>query len=281
MSKQNRWSVVLGTLLLFIVLVAACGTAPATRTDAPADTPPELSGEIIVFAAASLTEAYTELSDTFEETHPGTTVTLNLAGSQQLAQQLGQGAPADVFASANQKQMDVAIAAGRIVSETQQDFASNRLVVIVSNDSPVAVTSLPDLTTPGLKLILAAQEVPVGNYSHTFLQKAATEEHLGADYDEAVLANVVSHEQTVKAVLTKVMLGEGDAGIVYTSDITEDAADQVTTVAIPDELNVIATYPIAAVQDAPNPAGAAAFVEYVLSAKGQAILQRHGFLPAR
>lgn len=274
--------------LLLLLTLAACGQAPATiPTTESATTTPEaianteaaISGEIVVFAAASLTESFTEIGSAFEAAHPGTTVTFNFAGSQQLAQQLGQGAPADVFASANMKQMGVAIESGRVISETQHIFAHNRLVVVVSNDSPVPVTRLEDLATPDLKLILAAQEVPVGGYSHDFLDKAATDETLGAAYKAALLDNVVSYEQTVKAVLTKVVLGEGDAGIVYSSDITSDAADHITTIAIPDHLNTIATYPIAAVNDSANPAAAQAFIAYVRSPDGQAVLESYGFLP--
>jgi molybdate transport system substrate-binding protein len=270
-------------MFMSIILLAACGQTPASTPDNAATgedvTDPQISGAITVFAAASLTESYTELGNAFEAAYPGTSVTFNFAGSQQLAQQLGQGAPADVFASANTKQMGVAISAGRIISETQQIFAHNRLVAIVSNDSPIPVTSLEALATPDLKIILAAQEVPVGGYTQTFLDKASEEESLGADYKTAVVANVVSYEQTVKAVLTKVVLGEGDAGIVYSSDITEEAAQHLSTIAIPDQLNTIATYPIAIVNDTANRETAQAFIDYLLSPDGQAILTKHGFQP--
>lgn len=278
-TNQGRAS--LGTLLLLVLALAACAQPPATppNREAAIEGKPPVGGDITVFAAASLTESFTELGNTFEAAHPGTTITFNFAGSQQLAQQLGQGAPADVFASANTKQMEVAIAGGRVISGTQQVFAYNRLVAIVSNESPVAVTRLNDLAAPDLKLILAAQEVPVGGYSLDFLDKAAAEATLGAAYKDALLSNVVSYEQTVKAVLTKVVLGEGDAGIVYSSDITRDAAAHITTIDIPNSLNTIATYPIAAVSDSANPAAAQAFVDYVRSPTGQAILKQHGFLP--
>lgn len=286
--KTPRGLAYFSTMLLLALALAACGQPPtsgsiANPSAAPLETTanaePSVSGEIVVFAAASLTESYTELGRAFESIHPDTTVTFNFAGSQQLAQQIGQGAPADVFASANTKQMNVAIDYGRVVSGTQQVFAHNRLVIVVSTNSSVAVTHLDDLAAPNLKLILAAQEVPVGSYSRAFLDKATTEETLGTAYTNALLANVVSYEQTVKAVLTKVVLGEGDAGIVYSSDITSDVADRITTVDIPDHLNTIATYPIALVNDSANPRAAQAFIEYVRSPDGQAVLQAHGFLP--
>ncbi len=267
-------------MLMPIMLLAACGQTPTSTPNSATtgEDTTEISGAITVFAAASLTESYTELGNAFEAAYPGTSVTFNFAGSQQLAQQLGQGAPADVFASANTKQMGVAITAGRIISDTQQIFAHNRLVAIVSNDSPIPVTSLAALTTPDLKIILAAQEVPVGGYTQTFLDKANEEESLGADYKASVLTNVVSYEQTVKAVLTKIVLGEGDAGIVYSSDITEEAAQHLSTIAIPDQLNTIATYPIALVNDTANRETAQTFIAYVTSADGQAILAKHGFV---
>ncbi len=286
-AHSYRSTVILSAFIVLVALVlAACGTpaviAPPSDT-ASSNSPPEeaaesIQGELVVFAAASLTESYQELGTAFEAAHSGTAVTFNFAGSQQLAQQLGQGAPADVFASANTRQMGVAIEAGRVVSGTQHLFAHNRLVVIVNNQSPIPVQALPDLATPDLKLVLAAPEVPVGNYSALFLEKAAADATLGADYYDAVRDNVVSYEQTVKAVLTKVVLGEGDAGVVYSSDMTAEAAESINTIPIPDHLNTIATYPIAVVNDSANPQAAQAFVDFVRSPEGQAILETHGFL---
>jgi molybdate transport system substrate-binding protein len=158
-------------------------------------------------------------------------------------------------------------------------FAHNRLVVVVPADNPGGVETLQDLAQPGLKLILAAEDVPIGAYSRDYLDKAEGSTSLGAGYRDAVLANVVSYEQTVKAVLTKVVLGEADAGIVYTSDVTPDVADAVQQIAIPDNLNTIATYPIAPVSDSEQPQLAQQFISYVLSAEGQTTLAAHGFLP--
>lgn len=233
-----------------------------------------------VFAAASLTEAFNELGQTFSAEHPGVTLAFNFAGSQQLAQQLGQAAPADVFASANKKQMEVAIEAGRIISGTQKTFVRNRLVIIYPTDNPTGITQLQDLAKPGLKLVLAAKEVPVGQYSLDFLGKAITDTTFSPTYMDDVLKNVVSYEENVRAVLTKVSLGEGDAGIVYTSDITGEGADKVGRLDIPDTLNTLATYPIAVVSDSAAPTQAQAFVDYVLSPAGQAVLEMYGFIPA-
>jgi molybdate transport system substrate-binding protein len=263
---------------LIMLVLGACGQPAATSpADSAADT--ALSGELTVFAAASLTEAFTALGRQFEADNPNITVIFNFAGSQQLAQQLAQGAPADVFASANSRQMEVAIKAERIVSGTQQVFVRNRLVAITPADNPGAVNTLQDLTNPDLKVILAAEDVPVGGYSRDYLDKATADTDFGSEYKDAVLANVVSYEESVKVVLTKVLLGEADAGIVYSSDVTPDQADQVARIDIPDELNTIATYPIAIVEDTSQPEPAQAFIDYVLSVDGQAVLGAYGFIP--
>ena len=151
--------------------------------------------------------------------------------------------------------------------------------MIVPVDNPAGIEGLEDLARPGIKLVLAAQEVPVGAYALDFLAKASVEAALGVDYEGAVLANVVSYEQNVRAVLSKVMLGEADAGIVYSSDVGRDAAEAVQRIDIPPALNTIAAYPIAPVVDSEQPASAAAFIDFVLSEAGQSILAQHGFLP--
>jgi len=245
-----------------------------------AKTPAALEpANLTVFAAASLTDAFNEIGQKFTAEHPGVTFTFNFAGSQQLAQQLGQGAPADIFASANKKQMDVTIEAGRVVSGTQKTFVRNRLVVVYPKDNPAGLTRLQDLAKPGLKLILAAKEVPVGQYALDFLNKAITDTAFSPTYMDEVLKNVVSYEDNVKSVLTKISLGEGDAGIVYTSDVTGENADKVGRLDIPDKLNTVATYPIAVVKDSAASKQAQAFVDYVLSATGQEVLTRYGFIP--
>ncbi len=259
--------------LLIAALAAACA-APAAS--APTPEPRTLT----VSAAASLTEAFTEIGEQFEAAHPGATVAFNFAASNHLAQQIGQGAPADVFASANRAQMQVAIDSGRIISGTQQTFVRNRLVLIFPKDNPAGIGALQDLAQPGLKLVLAAKEVPVGQYSLDFLDKAVQDAAFGAAYKEAVLKNVVSYEENVRAVLSKVALGEADAGIVYTSDLAGENAAQVGRLDISDNLNTIATYPIATLSDSSNADLAEAFVDYVLSQAGQDILSKYGFIPA-
>lgn len=274
------------TLSLFIAVLFLSGctsvAAPSSDTD---DTTNASNTETItlnVFAAASLTDAFGEIGENFSATNPGTEVVFNFAGSNQLATQIGEGAPADLFASANTTQMTAVIDRGRIISGTQRNFAQNRLVVITPSDNPAELATLADLAEPGVKVIFAAAEVPVGRYTLTFLDQADADTALGAGYRDAVLANVVSYEANVRAVLTKITLGEGDAGIVYTSDVgpvTGAGAETVLQIEIPDELNTIASYPIAPLADSAHPAMAQQFIEYVLAPEGQQVLARHGFLP--
>ncbi len=233
---------------------------------------------LTVMAAASLLDAFNDLGAQFQASHPGVKVEFNFAGSQQLAQQIASGAPADVFASANQDQMTVTVKTGRIDSNAAKLFVQNRLVVIFPKDNPGKLARLQDLSLPGLKLVFAAKEVPVGQYSLDFLQKASQDPAFGADYQAKVVKNIVSYEDNVKSVLTKVSLGEADAGIVYTTDAASDPNAKVSELAIPDALNVIASYPIAPLQDSPHLAQAQAFVAFVLSAQGQATLAKYGFI---
>lgn len=266
-------------VFLLLIVMAACAAPPAAEPTVNVPAAALQPVTLNVFAAASLTEAFGKLGPQFEAEHPGVTVVFNFAGSQQLAQQLADGAPADVFASANQKQMDAAIASGRIADNQALPFVTNQLVVIVPTDNPANLTRLQDLAKPKLKLVLAAAEVPVGQYALDFLDKATQDAAFGATFKDDVLKNVVSYEANVKAVLTKVVLGEADAGIVYGSDVTGTSAAAVQQIAIPAALNVIASYPIGTLQNSANPDSAAAFVAYVLSPAGQATLAEFGFTP--
>lgn len=279
------------SLLLLVVVLAstACApramptasptTAPATQTPAATEAPAE-PVTLTVLAAASLTASFTELAETFQASHPGVIVEYSFAGSQELAQQLEQGAEADVFASASKKYMDVAIVSGRVNANTPQVFARNRLVVIFPKDNPGGLTELKDLTKEGLKLDLADQSVPVGQYSLDFLDKAIADPAFDPQFKDSVLENVVSYETNVKAVVSKVALGEADAGIVYVTDITADVADKIGRLDIPDPLNTIATYPIASIADSRHAELAQAFVDLVLSPEGQEVMGKYGFIPA-
>ena len=260
----------MGKSPLFLVLVLLF-TACAPQNSAAIQ--PET---LTIFAAASLTESFTELERLFEVSHPNVNVVFNFAGSQQLQEQIAQGAQADVFASASNKYMNLAIENGRITENSARLFVTNRLAIISPVANPARLQKFEDLANPGLKIILADKTVPVGKYSLEFMEKTGN-----PAYKNAVLANVVSYEENVKSVLTKVALGEADAGIVYVSDITPQALTQIGKIDIPDQFNVIAEYPIAPIADSRNLVLAADFINLVLSAEGQAVLQAHNFVPAR
>lgn len=281
-------SKVLSICLLFVLLASTACATQAAATPAPTEVPPtEVPTSVpvekrtlTVLAAASLTESFTELGALFESQNEGVTVSFNFAGTQALVEQLTQGVEADVFASANTKYMTSAIDAGRVAADASAVFAYNKLVVIFPKDNPGEITELKDLAKEGLKLDLADSSVPVGQYSLDFLDKATADARFDPQFKDTVLSNVVSYEENVKAVVTKVSLDEADAGIVYFTDITGDAAELVGTLDIPDELNTIATYPIATISDSKNADLAQAFVDFVLSSDGQAILAKYGFVPA-
>lgn len=267
--------------VLHTSLVLACGSsddkvqAPsATAAAAPSST---LSGPLSVFAASSLTDAFDEIGQEFQKLNPRVTVKFNYAASPALRTQLEQGARADVFASADQIQMDNAKTAN-VVDGAGQLFVKNKLVMIYPTSNPGKVSTLQDLARPGLKFVLTDKSVPIGAYARSALEKASADPAYGADFSTNVLANLRSEEANVRAVVTKVQLGEADAGIVYASDVTPAVAKNIRSVLLPDAINTIATYPIAVVRDAGNKAAAQAFIRYVRSAAGQNILKKWNFI---
>jgi molybdate transport system substrate-binding protein len=244
-------------LLVAALVLAACGddsSGGGSGAGSPA--------EIKVFAAASLTAAFTELGAQFTAADGGTRVSFNFAGSQALATQIQQGAPADVFASADVPNMDKV----RDLVGDPQVFAGNLLQIVVEKGNPKGVKGLDDLAGSDLKVVLAAEEVPAGKYAKQILDRAG------------VSVRPVSREDNVKAVVTKVSLGEADAGIVYVTDVTA-GGDKVEGVDIPEEQNVVATYPIATVKASKAQDKAQAFMDLVRSDLGQQVLENHGFLP--
>jgi molybdate transport system substrate-binding protein len=255
------------------ILLAALGLPLAPR---PADPAP---ATLTVLAAASLTESFQQLGRSLERQHPGLAVRFSFAGSQQLALQLEQGAPGDVFASADQRWMDY-VKEKELVEGDDAVFARNRLMVIVPRTNPARIRSLPDLGRRGTKVVIAAEAVPAGKYTREALQKLAAADGFPPEYDKRVLANVVSQEENVKSVVSKVQLGEADAGVVYRSDVTASVARYVRELEIPDASNVIASYPIAVLKGAANPEMAREFVALVRSEAGQRVLQQHGLLAA-
>ncbi|HEX2172794.1 MAG TPA: molybdate ABC transporter substrate-binding protein [Dehalococcoidia bacterium] len=245
---------------------------PFTPIQAPGKT-------VTVFAAASLTDAFNELGEMYTRA-TGARVELNVGASNTLREQLAQGARADVFASANVAEMNNARRAGLVAGEAPT-FVRNRLVVITPHDNPGQIETLRDLGEKSYKLVLAAPNVPVGAYARDMLTKLDADPAFGAGFKDRVLANLVSDEPNVRQVVAKVQLGEGDAGVVYTSDVTPQVAPALQLIDVPDAFNTVAAYPIAVLEDAPDPALAQNFVKYVLSDEGQAALQTWGFIRAR
>ncbi|MDQ3525513.1 MAG: molybdate ABC transporter substrate-binding protein [Chloroflexota bacterium] len=290
--------VLVGVMLMLVVIgvaapgnfavaqtAIACVASPSGGPATPAATPatasapdavfPE-SGELTVFAAASLTNAFTQIGDEIMAANPDIVIIFNFAGSQTLVTQLTQGAPADVFAAANDIQMQEAIDGGVIAGEPQT-FAHNRLAIVVPADNPANISGPADLAQDDLRLVLALPEVPVGLYSRRAICAMGEDTSTyGEGFVEQVEANIVSQEEDVRVVLTKVQLGEADAGMVYVSDITADVSDDVEIIKMPEAVNVIATYPIAPVEGGDAPL-AEAFIAYVRGPEGQSTLEDHGF----
>ena len=253
----------LSFLILSSLLFSACtGTSNASQT-------------LTVYAAASLTDAFTEIGKAFESEHPDVTVVFNFGGSQNLRTQIEQGAPADVFASANSKEMSTLLENNFVNANTPQIFLTNQLVVILPKNNPAGINSLEDLSKPDVKIVLAAEEVPAGGYARQVLENLNS--MFGADYKNKVLANVVSNEDNIRQAMTKVQLGEADASIVYVSDVI--AVPGLRQILIPENVNVLAEYPIAPLVESANVEIANQFIAFVLSPEGQSILKKWGFTP--
>lgn len=266
----------LASIACLLPLLAACSSPAPNRVPPSAAPTPAPAAHLTVFAASSLTGAFNDLGALFEQKHPGAKVTFNFAGSQDLRTQLEQGARADVFASADTKNMDP-LKSENLLDSNPRVFAHNRLVVIVPKSNPSGIKTLQDLSRPGLKIVIADVSVPVGNYSLQALDKMSEDSSFGASFKETVLKSVVSKETNVKAVVSKVSLGEADAGIAYSTD-AQAAGDKLTTIEIPDAFNIIATYPIAVLKIGSMPNAAQEFVDFVLSPDGQAVLAKYGFV---
>lgn len=281
----RRW--VLLTVPALLLGPAACGRAGSTAigptqlaTAQAALATPEPK-ELVLLVASSLTDAINEIADDFarQPVNAGVRFTPSFGASSQLRTQLEQGAPADLFASADTVQMDGAVKAGAIQG-TPTIFVRNRLTVIVPAENRAGVTTLADLARPGLKLVTTARDVPVGNYTRQALEKMAASPQFGAGFDQTVLANVVSEEGNVRQVMIKVQLGEADAGVCYVSDVTPRVAPNLKMIAIPDQFNILAEYPVAVTKNARAPATAQRFIAHLLSPPGQAILIKNNFIPA-
>lgn len=249
--------------LTVATLMSGCSTAGEDRPAATLPTSDAVTGDLTVFAAASLKSTFTELGSRFETDHPGTQVVFNFAGSTDLAAQISQVAPADVFASADTSTMDRAVDGGTVAGDPVV-FATNTLTIVTAPGNPRAIASFADLAGPGVQLVVCAPQVPCG--SATEKVEAAT----------GVTLTPVSEESAVTDVLGKVTSGQADAGLVYVTDAAA-AGDAVTAVAFPEAADEVNSYPIAALADSTNPAAASAFIEFVTGPQGRDVLAAAGF----
>ena len=248
--------------LLSVLVVTTCGcTTTSTQ-----------STKLTVYAAASLTGAFNQTAQAFEANNSGVNVAVNYAGSQILATQIQQGAPADVFASADLAHMKSVQDAGLMNNSSVVIFAENKLAIIVPTANPANITSLSDLAKSGVKLDIGNSSTPCGMYTMQMLAKASNNSTYGSGFKSSVMANVVSTETDVNAIVAKVALGQADVGIITKADVPAAYQSKVHTITIPDSVNVLAKYPIGVVSTSSNAQLAQSFINYVTSPAGQAIL---------
>ncbi len=256
---------ILLALIAVLVLASSAGLAEEPK-------------EITVFTAASLTGAFGEIGQMYKN-ETSIIVVFNFDGSQALRTQIENGAYADVFASANKKQMNSLKNGGLMNNSSVVVFTRNKLLLVVPKDNPAKIGNLSDLAKPGLKIVMGTKDVPVGDYALQIISNLGNNSSYGPDYKTKVLANVISQETNVNYVVTKVALGEADVGFAYVSDITEDLANKVDKIDIPDEYNIIAEYPMGILLESRYPTESQEFMDLVISDEGKAVLERYGFAP--
>ncbi len=261
MIKKN----VFAALIVAIVLASSAGLAEEPK-------------ELTVFTAASLTGALGEIGQIYTN-QTNIEVAFNFDGSQALRTQIENGAYADVFLSANKKQMNAVKNSGLMNNSSIIIFTKNKLSLIVPKGNPAQIGSLSDLAKPGLKIVIGTKDVPVGDYALQIIGKLGNDSAYGPDYKTKVLANVISQETNVNYVVTKVALGEADVGFAYVSDITEELTSKVDKIDIPDEYNIIAEYPLGILLESKYPAESWEFIDLVMSDEGKAVLEKYGFAP--
>ena len=251
---------VIGTLVL-----AGCSSSSTSSPTTGSSASGKVTGTLVVFAATSLTDAFDKIGTQFQAAHPGVTVKFNYNGSSSLATSITQGAPADVFASASPKNMTTVTDAGD-ASGTPQIFTRNTGEIMVESGNPMHIKTVKDLANPKVKVVVCAPTVPCGAVATAIFKNAG------------VTVKPVSEEQNVGGVVTKVTLGEADAGIVYVTDVKANET-KATGVPIPADQNDVTEYPIVQVKGAPNSSAAKAFISYVLGPAGQQVLASFGFMP--
>ena len=262
--------VVFVSACLVVLGLSSCGVL---GSDAGQTTEKQNCTPLTVFAAASLTDAFEALGEEFERRNTGEEVRFSFAGSQVLLAQIQQGAPADIFAPADEDKMEAAVRDG-LVSEPAV-FARNEPVVIVPAGNPAGIEGVRDLASPGLDLVLAQDGVPINEYAEEILRNADT--RYGADFERKVLENLVSREADVRAAANRVALGEADATFAYASDVTPEMREEVRVIEVSENINVVASYPIGSVEGSLRSELAREWIEFVLSDDGQQILEDWGF----
>ncbi|MDD2836070.1 MAG: molybdate ABC transporter substrate-binding protein [Methanothrix sp.] len=256
---------VFAALIVAIVLASSAGLAEEPK-------------ELTVFTAASLTGALGEIGQIYTN-QTNIEVAFNFDGSQALRTQIENGAYADVFLSANKKQMNAVKNSGLMNNSSIIIFTKNKLSLIVPKGNPAKIGNLSDLAKPGLKIVIGTKDVPVGDYALQIIGKLGNDSAYGPDYKTKVLANIISQETNVNYVVTKVALGEADVGFAYVSDITEELTSKVDKIDIPDEYNIIAEYPLGILLESKYPAESWEFIDLVMSDEGKAVLEKYGFAP--
>ncbi len=263
---MKRWLATVSALVLLAV-VGGCGgnDSSGSSGDATSSSSGGASGKLLVFAATSLTGAFDKIGAQFEKANPGVKVTFNYDGSSTLATSIVHGAPADVFASAAPENMKT-VTDENLTSGTPETFTSNKAEIMVETGNPKTIKSVNDLAEPDLKVVVCAPDVPCGALAQDIFKKAE------------VAVKPASEETSVGGVVTKMTLGEADAGMVYVTDVKANG-NKTAGVPIPAEQNQSTVYPIAPLKDAPNAAAAKAFIDYVTGPKGQQVLATFGFQP--
>lgn len=282
MSVKRKY--VLLCFVLAATVSAGCGGAGGSSDSGESGTSEDSSGTggssgetLTISGAASLTDAFEELGETFAE-QTGAEVQFNFGSSSELATQIVQGAPADVFASADQAQMEN-VAGEDLIEGEPEIFARNREVVIVPADNPGNIQEFADLAEPGLTLVLADEEVPAAEYAEEILANASEDPEYGDQFGQDVMDNIASREADVRASVNRVVIGDADGTFGYASDVTPDIREEVEVIEIPQNLQVVAEYPVAALAEAQNPELAQQWIELVTSEEGQQVLEDWGFEP--
>ena len=277
MGSIRSRSIAFACVLSMTFALVSCGGSSGGGSGGGKQRGNDAGGTLTVLAGSSLTDAFGELADTFEERNRGVTVKQSFDSSSTLLTQIQQGAPADVFASASEEEMDTAVDDDLVQGEPEI-FVKNREVIMVPKDNPANIREFRDVAQPGVRLVLAQDDVPAADYALEILGNANQE--YGQGFERDVLSNIVSRESDVRASVNRVVVGDADATFGYASDYTPDIRARVEIVPIPPDLNIIATYPVAALSDAREPGLAQEWVDLVTSEEGQRVLDKWGFEPA-